>query len=204
MGSGVSRLSARRQSSPVKQTLRLSNSTSVKIKLVCKMTGHRPFLQIFTAGGTIDKGYRWQENGLDVCDPFVTDSLKLANVQFDYEVTSLLRKDSLEFTDADRALILEAVRGCEHNRVLVTHGTDTMVETARVLAAAKDKTIVMTGAMVPGRVFESDATFNLGFAISAAMMMPSGVYIAMHGVLFDPNRVRKNRQEGKFEPVDAT
>lgn len=168
------------------------------------MTGVRPFLKIFTAGGTIDKGYRWQENGLDVCDPFVLDSLKLANVQFDYEVTSLLRKDSLEFTDADRDLILEAVRSCGHSRILVTHGTDTMVETAQVLAAAHDKTIVMTGAMVPGRVFESDATFNLGFAISAAMLMPSGVYIAMHGVLFDPARVRKNRQKGMFESMDAT
>ena len=163
------------------------------------MSNVRPFLQIFTTGGTIDKGYRWQENGLDVCDPFVLDSLRLANVQFDYDVTSLVRKDSLEFTDADRELIQRAVRDCPKSRILVTHGTDTMVETAMTLAAVPDKTIVMTGAMVPGRVIESDATFNLGFAISAAMLMPSGVYIAMHGVLFDPARTRKNRQKGLFE-----
>jgi L-asparaginase len=165
------------------------------------MSDVRPFLQIFTAGGTIDKGYRWQENGLDVCDPFVLDSLKLANVQFDYEVTSLLRKDSLEFTDADRRLMLDAVAGSPHGRILLTHGTDTMVETATMLAAARGKTIVLTGAMVPGRVIESDATFNLGFAISAAMQMPAGVYIAMHGVLFDPPRTRKNRQKGMFERI---
>ncbi|MBS1182750.1 MAG: asparaginase [Proteobacteria bacterium] len=164
----------------------------------------RPFLQIFTAGGTIDKGYRWQENGLDVCDPFVLDSLKLANVQFDYDVTSLLRKDSLEFTAADRDLIHKAVRDCPKPRILLTHGTDTMVETALTLTAIPGKTIVMTGAMVPGRVIESDATFNLGFAISAAMLMPSGVYIAMHGVLFDPTRTRKNRQKGLFEKVETT
>lgn len=168
------------------------------------MAGNRPFLQIFTAGGTIDKAYRWQENGLDVCDPFVLDSLRLANVQFDYDVTSLIRKDSLEFTTADREKILDAVSKCKSPRVLVTHGTDTMVETAQLLAAVQGKTVVMTGSMVPGRVFESDATFNLGFAISAAMLMPSGVYIAMHGVLFDPARVCKNRKKGMFESIDVT
>jgi L-asparaginase len=166
------------------------------------MSDARPFLRIFTAGGTIDKGYRWQENGLDVCDPFVLDSLKLANVQFDYDVTSLLRKDSLEFTDADRDLIYRAVADCPTRRILITHGTDTMVETGLRLASCRDKTIVMTGAMVPGRVIESDATFNLGFAISATMTMPAGVYIAMHGVLFDPASTRKNRAKGRFERIE--
>jgi L-asparaginase len=168
------------------------------------MSDVRPFLQIFTAGGTIDKGYRWQENGLDVCDPFVLDSLRLANVQFDYDVTSLLRKDSLEFTAEDRDLMRTAVHDCPHSRILLTHGTDTMVETALTLATVPGKTIVLTGAMVPGRVIESDATFNLGFAISAAMLMQSGVYIAMHGVLFDPAHTRKNRQKGLFEKVEVT
>jgi L-asparaginase len=165
------------------------------------MPRERPNLRIFTTGGTIDKSYRFEENGLDVGDPFVIETLRIANVQFDYQVTPLERKDSLEFTDEDRRAIHDAVAAAPERHVLITHGTDTMVATALRLFDIPDKTIVLTGAMIPGRVAESDAIFNVGFAVSAALMLPPKTYIAMHGVIFDPNSTRKNREVGRFETI---
>jgi L-asparaginase len=161
-------------------------------------------LRIFTAGGTIDKSYRFEENGLDVGEPFVAETLKIANVRFRYQVTSLLRKDSLEFTDEDRLFIRKSVEAAPEKRILITHGTDTMVETALGLIGIPGKTIVLTGAMVPGRVIESDAVFNIGFAVSSVFLQPEGCHIAMHGILFDPRQTRKNREIGRFVTIDES
>uniref|UniRef100_UPI0030BA2B5F Asparaginase n=1 Tax=Rhodospirillum rubrum (strain ATCC 11170 / ATH 1.1.1 / DSM 467 / LMG 4362 / NCIMB 8255 / S1) TaxID=269796 RepID=UPI0030BA2B5F len=162
-------------------------------------------LRIFTAGGTIDKDYRLEENGLVVGDPFVAEVLKTARLAGAVSIVALSRKDSLDFTEADREAIGRAVGQAVEDHILLTHGTDTMVETARYLGGLPElagKTVVLSGAMVPGRVGGSDAAFNIGFACAAALMLAPGVYIAMHGKVFDPAKTRMNRGLGRFEPID--
>ena len=122
-----------------------------------------------------------------------------SNIHEGYRIDGLLRKDSLEMTDADRNRVRDAVERCDAGRILITHGTDTMPETARSLLNVKDKTIVLTGAMQPARMRRSDAMFNIGFAWAAVKLLPAGVYVAMNGEVFEAGSVRKNLRAGRFE-----
>ncbi len=158
-------------------------------------------IKIFTAGGTIDKVYFDAKSQYLIGESSVGDILIEANVDLEYEAESLLRKDSLDMTEADRRFVFEKVAATSSKHVLVTHGTDTMVETARLLKQIPDKTIVLTGSMAPARFKSSDAVFNIGFAIAAVQTLAPGVYIAMNGHIFDPDKVRKNRDRQRFEEV---
>ena len=158
-------------------------------------------IAVVTTGGTIDKVYFDAKGGYEVGAPMVRQILANARVLADIDVIEVLRKDSLEMTAEDRATIRDAVATCEATRVVVTHGTDTMVETAAELRAVAAKTIVLTGALQPGRFSDSDAPFNLGMALAAAQVQPPGVYIAANGRIFEAARVRKNREQNRFEPI---
>lgn len=159
-------------------------------------------LTIFTTGGTLDKVYFDAKGGYEVGAPVVRQMLENGRVTEPVEIVELLRKDSLDLTGADRALICEAVRACTSVGVIITHGTDTMVETARVLTSISGKTIVLTGALQPGRFSDSDGPFNLGMAVAVAQSAPSGVYVVANGRVFDAMRVRKNRELNRFEAMD--
>ncbi|MFO1401243.1 MAG: asparaginase domain-containing protein [Steroidobacteraceae bacterium] len=158
-------------------------------------------IAIFTTGGTIDKVYFDAKGGYEVGTPVVRQVLEHARAEAGIPVTELLRKDSLEMTAADRAAIRAALAAAPQRRLVVTHGTDTMVETARALADLAGKVIVLTGALQPGRFSDSDAPFNLGMALAAAQLLPPGVYIAANGRVFDARRVRKNLAANRFEEV---
>jgi L-asparaginase len=152
-------------------------------------------------GGTIDKVYFDDLSNYTVGDPQVGLILATANVDIDFEVIEIARKDSLYVTDAERTALRDRIMADPRRHVLVTHGTDTMTETAGQLADIPDKTIVLTGAMSPARFAVSDAAFNVGCAVGAVQALPPGVYIAMNGRVFAAGTVRKNRQRGRFEPV---
>jgi L-asparaginase len=156
-------------------------------------------LKFFTTGGTIDKVYFDAESEFEVGEPQVREVVENSNVAFEYEIESILRKDSLDMTDEDRRLVRRRIEAEPCPLVLITHGTDTMIETAKVLCGIPNKTIVLTGSMQPARFRVTDAIFNIGSAIGAVQSLESGVYIAMNGCVFDPNRVRKNREKNRFE-----
>lgn len=156
-------------------------------------------IRIFTTGGTFDKIYFDARSEFHIGEPMAQALLDEANVSFDYAIESLLKKDSLEIDDTDRELIRNAVAGVENDMILITHGTDTMVETARALLDLQGKTIVLFGAMQPARMRYSDAMFNLGFACAAVQLLPRGVHLAMNGRIFDPRNAAKNRALGRFE-----
>ncbi len=156
-------------------------------------------IQIFTAGGTIDKVYFDANSEFEIGDSLLPELLAESNIHDGYRIEGLLRKDSLEMTDADRNRVRDAVERCDAGRILITHGTDTMPETARSLLNVKDKTIVLTGAMQPARMRRSDAMFNIGFAWAAVKLLPAGVYVAMNGEVFEAGSVRKNLKAGRFE-----
>lgn len=156
-------------------------------------------IRIFTTGGTIDKIYFDANSSFSVGDSPLPELLAEANVSVPCEITGLTRKDSLELTDDDRAAIVSAVGSCEEKQVLITHGTDTMPQTAEALAAIAGKTVVLFGAMQPARMRSSDAVFNLGFAVAAVQLLPAGVYLAMNGQVFEAGKVRKNLAAGRFE-----
>ncbi|MEX0604590.1 MAG: asparaginase domain-containing protein [Marinobacter sp.] len=156
-------------------------------------------IQVFTTGGTIDKVYFDANSEFEIGESLLNELLAEANISGKYDIAGLLRKDSLELTDNDRSLILQAVEQCTADRILITHGTDTMPETASVLARVSNKTIVFTGAMQPARMRRSDAVFNIGFAWAAASLLPAGVYIAMNGEVFEAGNVRKNLKAQRFE-----
>lgn len=158
-------------------------------------------IRVLAVGGTIDKVYFDDLSTYDVGEPQVQAVFQEANVAFEFVIESLLRKDSLKMTDEDRALIRQRVMEAPEERVLITHGTDTMTQTAAALADIAGKTIVMTGSMLPARFRASDAPFNLGCAVGALQSLPSGVYIAMNGRVFPANLVRKNREKGVFELI---
>jgi L-asparaginase len=160
-------------------------------------------IRIFTTGGTFDKIYFDAKSEYHIGDPIVGELLEEANVVFDHDITPLLRKDSLEIDDADRKMIRDAVSSVPETRILITHGTDTMVETANALQGIEDKTIVLLGAMQPARMRYSDASFNLGFASAAAQLLPAGVHLAMNGQIFDPRKVAKNRDQNRFELINS-
>ncbi|MCP4114944.1 MAG: asparaginase [Desulfobacteraceae bacterium] len=156
-------------------------------------------IKFFTLGGTIDKVYFDAMSKYEIGSPNIREILKDARINFEYEVESLLKKDSLDMTDQDRRILLEAVKADSHDRIVITHGTDTMTETGSLLKQIKDKTIVLTGAMEPAGFKSSDATFNLGCAIAAVQTLPPGVYIAISGRIFDPEKAHKNRERKQFE-----
>ena len=156
-------------------------------------------IKIYTTGGTIDKVYFDQKSDYQVGDPQANGVLERANVVLDYEVESIIRKDGLEFTDDDRELIRKKVESALSEKIVITHGTDTMIETAKVLENISGKTIVMTGSMYPAQFRDSDAVFNIGSAVTAAQILEPGVYIAMNGRIFKPHHIRKNVKLNRFE-----
>ena len=160
-------------------------------------------IQIYTTGGTFDKIYFDAKSEFRIGEPTVQALLEEANVSFDYSIESLLKKDSLDMDDRDRRRIREAVAAARNNKILIIHGTDTLVETARQLLDIADKTIVLFGAMQPARMRYSDAMFNLGVAVAAVQLLPAGTYLAMNGQIFDPRKTRKNRELSRFEAANA-
>ncbi len=157
---------------------------------------------ILTTGGTIDKQYFDALSEYQIGDSAIAGLLKEALVTLPFRIEEVMRKDSLELDDADRARIADAARAAPEARIVVTHGTDTMTETAKTLAAIPGKTMVLTGALAPARFATSDAAFNLGMAFAAAQVAPPGVYIAMSGQVFDGLKVCKDREAGRFVAVD--
>ena len=156
-------------------------------------------IKIYTTGGTIDKIYFDQKSEYQVGDPQANGVLERANVVLDYEVESIMKKDSLDFTDEDRELIRKKVEMASLDRIVITHGTDTMIDTAKLLKNITNKTIVMTGSMYPAQFRDSDAVFNIGCAVTAAQILVPGVYIAMNGCIFKPDDARKNVELNRFE-----
>jgi L-asparaginase len=156
-------------------------------------------LLIITTGGTIDKIYFDDKSDYQIGEPQISQILHAMHVAFDFEVTALMRKDSLHIGDTERHLIQATVAASDASHVLITHGTDSMVETAAVLGDQEGKTIVLTGALNPARFRDSDAIFNIGCAVGAVQALPAGVYIAMNGKIWNPQHVRKNRRENRFE-----
>jgi L-asparaginase len=160
------------------------------------------FIQILTTGGTIDKIYFDAKSEFEVGDPMIGEVLKEAGVTFEYGVQQLMRKDSIEVTDEDRQLMYDTVEKSECDRFVITHGTDTMVQTGQVLMPlAESRVIVLVGALSPARFRSTDAIFNIGFAMAAAQILPFGVYVAMNGHIFNPNAVVKNRAQNRFEEI---
>jgi L-asparaginase len=157
-------------------------------------------IRIIVTGGTFDKAYDEINGRLSFGTTHLPEMLRLGRSRVETTIETLMMIDSLDMTEADRVRIAESCRGCPESRIVITHGTDTMVETARVVAhSVQGKTIVLTGAMVPYAFGSSDGLFNLGSALSFAEVLPPGVYIAMNGQHFMWDRVRKNRETGVFE-----
>ncbi len=159
-------------------------------------------VRIFVTGGTFDKEYDERTGQLFFKDTHIRDMLKLGRCLVEVEVRTLMMVDSLDMDDDDRQVILSQCRKCPHDRIVVTHGTDTMEQTARLLGTEiTGKTIVLTGAMIPYAFGSSDGLFNLGSALAFAQSLPAGVYIAMNGRCFTWDNVRKNRDAGVFEEL---
>ncbi|HSJ24936.1 MAG TPA: asparaginase domain-containing protein [Longimicrobiales bacterium] len=164
-------------------------------------------VRILVTGGTFDKEYDELRGALNFRNTHVPEMLRRGRCRLDVAVETLMMIDSLDMTDADRRLLVERCVACPESQVVITHGTDTMVETARVLAAAMGqgtlggKTVVLTGAMIPYAFGSSDGLFNLGSALSFVQSLPHGVYVAMNGRCFNWDNVRKNRETGMFETL---
>jgi len=162
-------------------------------------------IRLLATGGTFDKEYNELDGTLYFKDSHVREMLGLGRCRLDLEVRTLMMIDSLEMTDVDRELILKSCLAPGCDRVVVTHGTDTMPDTARYLGErVTDRTIVLTGAMVPYTFGSSDGLFNLGSALAFTQSLPPGVYVAMNGRYFDWNNVRKNKASGAFEELSVT
>ena len=165
--------------------------------------GNSERIRLFITGGTFDKEYDELAGRLFFKDSHLPEMLTLARCKLSVEIRTLMMIDSLEMTAADRDLIIEQCRATPENRIVITHGTDSMAETARTLAAQlTGKTVVLTGAMIPYKFGSSDGLFNLGSALAFAQVLSPGVYVAMNGRFFGANQVEKNRQTGFFEEVD--
>jgi L-asparaginase len=160
-------------------------------------------IRVFVTGGTFDKEYDEVRGALYFQDTHVPEMLRLGRCGLEVEVQTLMMIDSLDMSHRDRAIVVGHCRRCEETQILITHGTDSMVETAHALAAAgiEGKTVILTGAMVPYAFGSSDGLFNLGSALSFAQVLPPGVYVAMNGRCFTWDDVRKNREAGIFESV---
>jgi L-asparaginase len=163
----------------------------------------RVAIRLFVTGGTFDKEFDEIRGVLEFRDTHLPEMLEMARSRLNVQVRTLMMIDSLEMTEADREMIAHNCRDVPEPHIVITHGTDTMVDTARVLAASvSDKTIVLTGAMIPIAFGSSDGLFNLGSALTAAQVLPAGVYVAMNGRVFDWDDVRTNGDTGVFEPLD--
>jgi len=158
---------------------------------------------LLTTGGTIDKIYFDALSDYQVGETVVARLLEIGRVRHPFRVEEVTRKDSLELTDVDRALIRLSVMAAPEAHIVITHGTDTMTETAGALADVIGKVIVLVGALAPARFSESDASFNLGMAFAAVQLAEPGVYIAMSGSVFRADRVIKDRTQGKFVATDG-
>jgi len=163
---------------------------------------NEPGILVLTTGGTIDKNYFDALSEYQVVDSAIGELLREARVALPFRIEEACRKDSLELTDSDRLEIARRAREAPERRIVVTHGTDTMTETADLLATqVPGKTIVLTGALTPARFADSDASFNLGMAFAASQIAAPGVWIAMSGQVFDGLKVRKDREAGRFVAV---
>jgi L-asparaginase len=161
-------------------------------------------VRVFVTGGTFDKEYDELTGSLYFQKTHVDEMLRRGRCGLDVDVETLMMVDSLEMTDEQRALVVRACIECDEDQIVITHGTDTMVETARAIAGdVSKKTVVLTGAMVPYAFGSSDGLFNLGSALSFVQALPAGVYIAMNGKSFPWDDVRKNREAGVFERLRA-
>lgn len=161
-------------------------------------------IRIFVTGGTFDKEYNELKGTLYFKDTHLPEMLNLGRCKLDFEIRTLMMIDSLDMTDDDRQIILDNCRKCDSERIIITHGTDTLETTARLLGQTiKDKTIVLTGAMIPYKFGSSDGLFNLGSALAFVQSLPHGVYIAMNGRYFPWDKVRKNSKTGVFEETDS-
>jgi L-asparaginase len=158
-------------------------------------------IKIFTTGGTIDKIYFDATSEYQVGPANISEVFNELKLGFSYTITSLMKKDSLELTQEDRAAIYRAVSEDPTDRILITHGTDTMVQTAKKLAGIQGKTIVLTGALKPALFKTTDAIFNIGCAVTAVQTLEHGIYIVMNGCVFTHDHVRKNVQDGVFETI---
>jgi L-asparaginase len=159
-------------------------------------------LKLIITGGTIDKSYNMNNGELHFVDSHIPSMLAEARCTADFELDKILLKDSLNMDDNDRKIILENIQNSEQSQIIITHGTDTMVQTAQFLAQqVEDKTIVLTGAMIPYVFKKSDSLFNLGTAFAAVQCLSAGIYITMNGRVFNANNVKKNREEGVFETI---
>jgi L-asparaginase len=158
-------------------------------------------LNILTTGGTIDKIYYDDMSDYQIGEPEIGRILRVMNVGFEWEIRALLRKDSLHLNADDRSLIKQAILASDDRHYLITHGTDTMVETAAALGDMGDRVIVLTGALNPARFIDSDAVFNIGCAVGAVQCLEPGIWIAMNGCIWDPKKVRKNRDANRFEAI---
>jgi L-asparaginase len=160
-------------------------------------------IRIFITGGTFDKEYNELNGQLYFKDTHLHDLLEMGRNKVPVEIRTLMMIDSLEMTTEDRDLIVHQCRQCEEDKIIITHGTDTMAETARIIAEkVSDKTIVLTGAMIPIKFGSSDGLFNLGSALAFAQTLKPGVYVAMNGRYFNWNNVQKNKETGIFEELD--
>jgi|SRR6056300_150012 L-asparaginase len=159
-------------------------------------------LEILTTGGTIDKVYFDKKSNYEVGDPFVEELLHKMNVNISFKVKSLMRIDSLDMTDIHREVILKYIINSNANNFLITHGTDSIVETAIYLKKITDKTIVLTGSLKPAIFIDNDAIFNVGSALTSAQILNNGVYIVINGQVFNPDNVRKNLEKNVFETIN--
>jgi L-asparaginase len=162
-----------------------------------------PPIVVLTTGGTIDKTYFDALSKYQVGESVVQKLLEIGRVTYPFRIVEALRKDSLDLTAEDREILRAKVVGLPTNRVIITHGTDTMTETARALGDILDKTIVFTGSLSPARFSESDATFNLGMAFATVQVAAPGIYIAMSGQVFHADKVRKDHAAGRFVPLEG-
>ncbi|MBA2435085.1 MAG: asparaginase [Chthoniobacterales bacterium] len=159
-------------------------------------------IRILVTGGTFDKEYNERTGQLFFKDTHLAEMLQRGRSRVAVSIRTVMMVDSLEMNEADRALIVQNCAQAEENQIVITHGTDTMTETAAAIArAVTDKTVVLTGAMIPWAFGSSDGLFNLGSALSFVQVLPTGVYIAMNGKCFPWDRVRKNRERGEFEEI---
>ena len=159
-------------------------------------------LEILTTGGTIDKVYFDKKSNYEVGDPFVEELLHKMNVNISFKVKSLMKIDSLDMTDIHREEILNYLKNSTANNFLITHGTDSIVETAIYLKKISDKTIVLTGSLKPAIFIDNDAIFNVGSALTSAQILNNGVYIVINGQVFNPDNVRKNLEKNVFETIN--
>ena len=159
-------------------------------------------LEILTTGGTIDKVYFDKKSNYEVGDPFVEELLRKMNVNISFKVKSLMKIDSLDMTDIHREEILNYIKNSNANNFLITHGTDSIVETAIYLKKISDKTIVLTGSLKPAIFIDNDAIFNVGSALTSTQILKNGVYIVINGQVFNPDNVRKNLEKNIFETIN--